>query len=98
MQALSGAGGHDVKVINPSIEKSNLKESMHALPGDSLIPFDDPEASKVGLLSGLYKGAGAFKIHIRPERKGIYILGMAAYKNSGHFTKVIEPINFDYYF
>lgn len=97
MQALSGAGGHDMKVIAPSIQKGNLRESMHELPGYNLQPHDDPEAAKMGLLSGLYKGAGAFKMHLRPNRKGIYILGTAAYKKGGKFTKVIEPISWDSY-
>lgn len=104
VQITSGAGGHQVKVDptgkkNPSrsIEKASQGEAYYALP-DPNDPEENEaqkEAKKYGLFSQFYKGAGAFKMHMRPNRQGFFFQGMAAIKSrdGGFYTRVIEPIS-----
>jgi hypothetical protein len=102
IQITSGSGGHDVK-IDPEGSQSKSRKIETASHGESFYPLPTPpdpladaEAKRMGLFSQFYKGAGAFKMHMRPNRKGFYLQGMAAIRdprNGGFYTTVIEPMN-----
>ena len=103
VQITSGSGGHQVDVDpegkSPSrnIEKASQGEAYYALP-DPNDPHEaeaQKEAKKYGLFSRFYKGAGAFKMHMRPGRKGFFLEGMAAIqsRDGGFYTRVIEPMS-----